>query len=156
MRYASTRSLQRARRSAPPTGLAVNEYNGVQSVQLIVEEWESAAMTLGFSNHRTGAAAGLALVGLMMIARLGVAKATRRPTRNHLGGSDMRVLQPGVLIWLGYPTLAVMLGVITTMLLYLEPELRGLSQGLTRQDLFSILQFACALLRHLVIVLASR
>ena len=48
----------------------------------------------------------------------------------------------GVLIWLGYPTLAVMLGVITTMLLYLKPELRGLSQGLTRQDLFSILQFA--------------
>jgi len=48
----------------------------------------------------------------------------------------------GALIWLGYPTLAVMLGVITTMLLYFKPELRGLSQSLTRQDLLSILQFA--------------
>ena len=35
-----------------------------------------------------------------------------------------------------------MLGVITTMLLYFKPELRGLSQSLTRQDLFSILQLA--------------
>jgi uncharacterized membrane protein (DUF4010 family) len=35
-----------------------------------------------------------------------------------------------------------MLGVITTMLLYFKAELHGLSQSLTRQDLFSILQLA--------------
>ena len=87
-------------------------------------------------------AAGLALVGLMMIA----AHARERDEAADPGTTSVAAVCVcyglGALIWLGYPTLAVMLGVITTLLLYLKPELRGLSQSLTRQDLFSILQFA--------------
>ena len=87
-------------------------------------------------------AAGLALVGLMMIA----AYARESDEAADPGTTSVAAVcvcySLGALIWLGYPTLAVMLGVITTMLLYFKPELRGLSQSLTRQDLFSILQFA--------------
>ena len=95
---------------------------------------------------KTGApwilAAGLVLVGLMMIA------AYARDTDEAADPGTTSVAAVcvcyslGALIWLGYPTLAVMLGVLTTMLLYFKPELRGLSQSLSRQDLFSILQFA--------------
>ena len=87
-------------------------------------------------------AAGLALVGLMMIA----AYARESDETADPGTTSVAAVcvcySLGALIWLGYPTLAVMLGVITAMLLYLKPELRGLTQSLTRQDLFSILQFA--------------
>ena len=38
--------------------------------------------------------------------------------------------------------LSVMLGITATLLLYFKPELRGLSQQLTRRDLLSVLQFA--------------
>ncbi|MBI2311139.1 MAG: MgtC/SapB family protein [Betaproteobacteria bacterium] len=48
----------------------------------------------------------------------------------------------GALIWYGYGTLAVMLAITTTILLYFRAELRGITQALTRQDLVSMLQFA--------------
>ncbi|GAB4127153.1 MAG: MgtC/SapB family protein [Sideroxydans sp.] len=48
----------------------------------------------------------------------------------------------GVLVWLGYGKLAIMLAIATTALLYFKPELQGISQSLTRRDLVSILQFA--------------
>lgn len=48
----------------------------------------------------------------------------------------------GALVWYGQATLAIMLAVGTTTLLYFKPELRGMTQRLTRRDLVSILQFA--------------
>jgi uncharacterized membrane protein (DUF4010 family) len=48
----------------------------------------------------------------------------------------------GVLVWHGYSTLAVMLAIATTTLLYFKPELQGMTQRLTRRDLVSILQFS--------------
>lgn len=48
----------------------------------------------------------------------------------------------GALIWYDQATLAVMLAVGTTTLLYFKPELRGMTQRLTRRDLVSILQFS--------------
>ncbi len=48
----------------------------------------------------------------------------------------------GALIWYGQATLAIMLAIGTTTLLYFKPELRGMTQRLTRRDLVSILQFA--------------
>lgn len=48
----------------------------------------------------------------------------------------------GALIWFGEATLAIMLAVGTTALLYFKPELRGMTQRLTRRDLVSILQFS--------------
>lgn len=48
----------------------------------------------------------------------------------------------GAAVWFGYGTLAVMLGIATTVLLYFKAELHGISHRLTAKDLISILQFA--------------
>lgn len=48
----------------------------------------------------------------------------------------------GALIWYKQSTLAIMLAIGITTLLYFKPELRGMSQRLTRRDLVSILQFS--------------
>ncbi|HOI52889.1 MAG TPA: DUF4010 domain-containing protein, partial [Azonexus sp.] len=45
-------------------------------------------------------------------------------------------------VWLGYATLAVMLAITTTVLLYFKAELKQLSERTTPKDLNSILQFA--------------
>lgn len=48
----------------------------------------------------------------------------------------------GALVWYDLARLAVMLAITVTILLYLKPELRGISQRLARRDLVAILQFA--------------
>jgi uncharacterized membrane protein (DUF4010 family) len=48
----------------------------------------------------------------------------------------------GAMIWYGLAKLAVMLAIGVTALLYFKPELRGLSQRLTRSDLVAVLQFS--------------
>ncbi len=48
----------------------------------------------------------------------------------------------GAMIWYGLAKLAVMLAIGVTALLYFKPELRGLSQRLTRRDLAAVLQFS--------------
>ena len=48
----------------------------------------------------------------------------------------------GAMVWYGLPKLAVMLAIAVTALLYFKPELRGMSQRLTRSDLVAVLQFS--------------
>ena len=48
----------------------------------------------------------------------------------------------GAMIWYGLAKLAVMLAIAVTALLYFKPELRGISQRLTRRDLVAVLQFS--------------
>lgn len=48
----------------------------------------------------------------------------------------------GAAVWFGYATLAVMLGITTTVLLYFKAELKQFSQRTTPKDINSILQFA--------------
>lgn len=48
----------------------------------------------------------------------------------------------GAAVWFGYSTLAVMLAITTTVLLYLKAELRQFSERTTPKDINSILQFA--------------
>lgn len=48
----------------------------------------------------------------------------------------------GAAVWFGYATLAVMLAITTTVLLYFKAELRQISERTTPKDLNSILQFA--------------
>jgi uncharacterized membrane protein (DUF4010 family) len=47
----------------------------------------------------------------------------------------------GILVYYSYAPLAVAAGVIVTSLLYLKPELTGITQKLDRRDLYSLLQF---------------
>ncbi|BBI99342.1 hypothetical protein FGKAn22_10350 [Ferrigenium kumadai] len=48
----------------------------------------------------------------------------------------------GAMIWYDLAKLAVMLAIGITALLYFKPELRGISQRLTRRDLVAVLQFS--------------
>jgi len=48
----------------------------------------------------------------------------------------------GAMVWYGLAKLAIMLAIGTTILLYFKPELRGISQRLTRRDLVAVLQFS--------------
>jgi uncharacterized membrane protein (DUF4010 family) len=48
----------------------------------------------------------------------------------------------GAAVWYGYATLAVMLAITTTVLLYFKAELKQFSERTTPKDLNSILQFA--------------
>ncbi|MDR2187055.1 MAG: MgtC/SapB family protein [Azonexus sp.] len=48
----------------------------------------------------------------------------------------------GAAVWMGYATLAVMLAITTTVLLYFKAELKQITQRMTPKDLNSILQFA--------------
>jgi uncharacterized membrane protein (DUF4010 family) len=48
----------------------------------------------------------------------------------------------GAAVWFGYATLAVMLAITTTVLLYFKAELRDISEKMTPKDINSILQFA--------------
>lgn len=48
----------------------------------------------------------------------------------------------GVMVWFGLSKLSIMLAIGITALLYFKPELRGISQKLTRQDLVAVLQFS--------------
>lgn len=48
----------------------------------------------------------------------------------------------GAAVWYGHDTLAIMLAIITTVLLYFKTELHGITQKLSQRDLISVLQFA--------------
>jgi len=96
--------------------------------------------------ERTGSpwliAVGLLLTGVMIIAAY-----LRQPAETGDPGTTtiaalVLCYGLGVLTWLGEIRLAVMLGISATILLYFKPELRGMSERLTRQDLLSVLQFA--------------
>ena len=100
----------------------------------------------GLLTEKTGSglilAAGLLSVGAMIIA----AYINRPDDAGDSGTTSVVAILVcfclGAAVWFGYGTLAVMLGIATTVLLYFKAELHGLSSQLTSKDLISILQFA--------------
>ncbi|MDZ7586081.1 MAG: MgtC/SapB family protein [Thiobacillus sp.] len=88
-------------------------------------------------------AVGLLLVGGMMIAAYLHAPQTANGDPGTTTVAALLLCYGlGVLVWHDEIQLAVMLGIAATMLLYFKPELRGLSEHLSRRDLLSVLQFA--------------
>lgn len=94
---------------------------------------------------KTGASwllvAGLCIVGVMIIAAY-----FNSPGEDHDPGTTtvaalLLCYALGALVWYDQAKLAIMLAITTTILLYFKPELRGMSQRLTRRDLVSVLQF---------------
>lgn len=85
-------------------------------------------------------AAGFLMVGLMMVAAY-----HSRPDAQDPGTTSVVALLLaytfGAMIWYREQTLAVMLAILTTVLLYFKTELHLLSEKLTRKDLISMLQF---------------
>lgn len=85
-------------------------------------------------------AAGLLVIGGMMIAAY-----QSHPDKEDPGTTTIAAILLcygyGAMVWYGYSTLAVMLAIVTTVLLYFKTELRTISVKLTRLDLISMLQF---------------
>ncbi|MCK6406834.1 MAG: MgtC/SapB family protein [Rhodocyclaceae bacterium] len=99
-------------------------------------------------------AAGLAIVGGMMIAAY-----QRQPDANDPGTTSVVALMLafcyGAMIWYGYRSIAVMLAIVTTVLLYFKAELQNVSKQLTRRDITSVLQF-CVLSLIILPILPDR
>jgi uncharacterized membrane protein (DUF4010 family) len=89
----------------------------------------------------------LLIVGLIAVAGMIIAAYINNPVEDNDPGTTtvialMLCYGLGAMIWYGLSTLAVMLAIGITALLYFKPELRGFSQSLTRRDLVAVLQFS--------------
>jgi uncharacterized membrane protein (DUF4010 family) len=89
----------------------------------------------------------LLITGLLAVAVMIVAAYLKAPAEESDPGTTTEVALLmcyglGAMIWYDLAELAVMLAIGITALLYFKPELRGLSQKLTRRDLVAVLQFS--------------
>lgn len=88
----------------------------------------------------------LIAAGLVMIAAMMIVAQARDPLEDGDPGTTSVVALMvcyglGALVWFGETTLAVMLAITTTILLYFKAQLQGVTRSLTHKDLISILQF---------------
>ncbi|MCL4802616.1 MAG: DUF4010 domain-containing protein [Burkholderiales bacterium] len=86
-------------------------------------------------------AAGLVLVGIAIIAAYQRAEPSVDPGTTTVVAVLLAYVL-GAMCWYGEQTLAVMLAIATTALLYFKPELRGLLERFERRDIMAMLQFA--------------
>ncbi len=89
----------------------------------------------------------LLIAGLLAVSGMIIASYLNNPSEENDPGTTTVVALLlcyglGAMIWYGLATLAVMLAIGITALLYFKPELRGISQKLTRRDLVAVLQFS--------------
>jgi uncharacterized membrane protein (DUF4010 family) len=89
----------------------------------------------------------LLIAGLLAVAAMIIAAYHNKPAEEGDPGTTTVIALLlcyglGVMTWLGMSKLAVMLAIAVTALLYFKPELRGMSQRLTRSDLVAVLQFS--------------
>ena len=86
--------------------------------------------------------AGLVVVALAMVA----SNFSSRQEEQYRGfTSEAAIIVTyglGAAVWFGYSTLAVMIAITTTILLYFKAELRRISERMTAKDINSMLQFA--------------
>ena len=99
----------------------------------------------GMLGEKTGSS-WLVTAGLLMVATMMIVAQTRDPLDDGDPGTTsvialMLCYGLGVLVWHGQATLAVMLAITTTVLLYFKAQLQDVSRSLTHKDLISILQF---------------
>ncbi len=89
----------------------------------------------------------LLIAGLLAVAGMIIAAYINHPVEESDPGTTTIIALLlcyglGAMIWYGLAKLAVMLAIGITALLYFKPELRGISQRLTRSDLVAALQFS--------------
>jgi uncharacterized membrane protein (DUF4010 family) len=94
-----------------------------------------------------GGGAWLLAVGLLVLAMAMVASNFSSQNEEKYRGftSEAAIIVTyglGAAVWFGYTTLAVMLAISTTVLLYFKAELKQFSERMTAKDINSILQFA--------------
>lgn len=99
----------------------------------------------GMLGEKTGSGWVIA-VGLLMVATMMIVAQARDPQDDGDPGTTsvvalMLCYGLGALVWYGHATLAVMLAIGVTVLLYFKAQLQDVSRNLTHKDLISILQF---------------
>jgi len=86
------------------------------------------------------------IAGLAAVAAMIIAAYARDEDEQDSGTTTVIALLVcyllGVMVWNGLETVAVMLAIVVTALLYFKAELRGITQQLDHRDRVSILQFA--------------
>ena len=92
------------------------------------------------------ASPALLVVGLLLVAAMIITAYARDELQSEPGTTTVIALVIcyvlAVMVWLDFESLAVMLAIVTTSLLYFKAELRGITEKLERRDLVSMLQFA--------------
>jgi uncharacterized membrane protein (DUF4010 family) len=89
----------------------------------------------------------LLIAGLLAVAGMIIAAYLNNPSEESDPGTTTVIALLlcyglGAMIWYDLAKLAMMLAIGITVLLYFKPELRGISQRLTRRDLLAVLQFS--------------
>jgi uncharacterized membrane protein (DUF4010 family) len=87
-------------------------------------------------------AVGLATVGLFIVAAYFQKPAPEGDPGTTTEAALLICYCLGAAVWFGYATLAIIIAVVATALLYFKPELETISKGMKRSELLSILQFA--------------
>ena len=86
------------------------------------------------------------IIGLLIVAAMIVTANARDPEQHDPGTTTVVALLLcyglAVMTWFENQTLAVMLAIVITNLLYFKTELHGITERLERRELISILQFA--------------
>lgn len=114
---------------------------GLRTFALVALFGTLAALLSEHTDSALPLAAGLLLTGLGIIAAYRSAPEPTDPGTTTVVAL-LVVYALGAMAWYGERTVAVMLAVAVTALLYFKPELRGLLQRFERRDLLSVLQFA--------------
>lgn len=115
---------------------------GLRTFALVALFGTLAAMLSEEANMPWLLLGGLLIVGLMTIAAYFRAKDDSVDPGTTTVAAILVCYGLGAVVWYGNDTLAIMLAIITTVLLYFKTELHGITQKLSRRDLISVLQFA--------------
>lgn len=126
--------LERERRPAPKAGL--------RTFALVALFGTATGLLAEALGSPWVIAVGLAAVGAMIVVAYAGVKRPEDDPGTTTVIALMFCYSLGVMIWLGYDTLAVALGIAATILLYFRTELHGFTARLSPQDLTSMLQFA--------------
>lgn len=99
----------------------------------------------GLLSEKTGSG-WIVAAGLLMVATMMIVAQARDPLEDGDPGTTsviaiMLSYGYGTMVWYGHATLAIMLAIATTILLYFKSQLQYISRRLTHKDLISILQF---------------
>ncbi|TCV90123.1 MgtC/SapB family protein [Sulfurirhabdus autotrophica] len=115
---------------------------GLRTFALVALLGTTTAMLSAQMNSPWLLAVGFMVVGIFIIVSyFGVSSPDGDPGTT-TEAALLMCFSLGAMVWFGFSTLAVMLSIATTALLYFKPELHGIAQRLERRDLLSILQFS--------------
>jgi len=115
---------------------------GLRTFALVALFGTLAAMLSEEANMPWLLLGGLLTVGLMTIAAYFRVKDDSADPGTTTVAAILVCYGLGAAVWYENDTLAIMLAIITTVLLYFKTELHGITEKLSRRDLISILQFA--------------